>query len=123
MSALPARGWTAEQWSRLRLGHRAESMDEKWHVFAEGDTLHLHRSWTGYQAFEATFTPAVDDAFRHITAGRAESDPERVRSPGAEADAVMLEPALSAIMLGEDVPKLWERYGNLLRQGRRRRSA
>lgn len=43
---------------RLRLGHRATVMEDKWHVFVEQDVAHFHRSWTGFEVFR--FTVAAD---------------------------------------------------------------
>jgi hypothetical protein len=36
----------------LRLGHRAEAMEDKWNVYCDDDNVvHFHRSWTGYEIF------------------------------------------------------------------------
>ena len=32
----------------IREGHRPEEMEDKWFMYCEGDTLYIHRSWTGY---------------------------------------------------------------------------
>lgn len=64
LSLLPDRIWSDEEWERIRLGYRARDMDEKWNVFAEGNVVHLHRSWTGHGVVEATFTPSTAAAGR-----------------------------------------------------------
>ncbi|MFC0438042.1 hypothetical protein [Kutzneria buriramensis] len=60
LSEVPRRVWTDEQWERIQLGFRARDMDDRWHLFAEGDRLFLHRSWLGDGRYEATFSKAAD---------------------------------------------------------------
>ncbi|MFD6437163.1 hypothetical protein [Streptomyces venezuelae] len=62
VSRLPDRVWTDEEWDRIRRGYRARDMDEKWNVFVEDDVLFMHRSWTGYGVYEATFAPTLASA-------------------------------------------------------------
>jgi hypothetical protein len=97
---LPDRVWTDEDWDRIRCGYRARDMDEKWNVFAEGDVLFLHRSWTGRGIYEATFAPVAGGG-RKIASAVVESDADRYRSRGDEFDRLMLELVISAIVLGE----------------------
>jgi hypothetical protein len=99
MTLVPARVWSQEQWERIERGYRAGDMDEKWDVFVENRVAFLHRSWTGNGAFEASFSP-VDGGWR-ISAGVAETSPERVRKVSAELNRVLLELVLSAVVLGE----------------------
>jgi hypothetical protein len=99
MTLVPARVWSQEQWERIERGYRARDMDEKWDVFVENRVAFLHRSWTGNGAFEASFSPA-DGGWR-ISAGVAETSPERVRKVSAELNRVLLELVLSAVVLGE----------------------
>lgn len=35
----------------VRAGLGASDMKQKWFAYADGDRLHLHRSWTGYEVF------------------------------------------------------------------------
>ena len=56
----PTRVWTRDEMEVTRRGLLPGSMDEKWFAFMEGDTLLLHRSWTGHGVYEATFEPSGD---------------------------------------------------------------
>lgn len=103
MNRLPGRVWTDEEWERIRRGYRARDMDEKWNVFVEDDVLFLHRSWTGYGVYEATFTA---DGGRRIVSAVAEGDGERYRDMGDEYDCLMLELIISMIVLGEHATEL-----------------
>ncbi|MGV9313814.1 hypothetical protein ACWDR0_16735 [Streptomyces sp. NPDC003691] len=112
MSELPGRIWTDEQWERIQQGYAAQDMDEKWHVFAEDDTVFLHRSWTGYGVFEATFAPA-EGGGRRISGAVVERDAEFYASTDDAYDCVMLELVLSSIVLGERSPELGARLVEL----------
>ena len=94
---------------------RSRDMDEKWDVFAEGDVVYLHRSWTGNGIFEATFAPLEDGGWRIVSA-LVERDPERLRYPDDEHDCVMLELVLSSILLGEPALRLREKLVELTRR-------
>lgn len=55
---------TGEEAARLRAGYTALDMDDKWNFFVEGDTLYLHRSWTGNLIYTAVLTPIPDGSQR-----------------------------------------------------------
>jgi len=112
---LPQRIWAEEDWDRLQLGYRARGMDEKWNVFAEEDVVFLHRSWTGFGVYEATFSPADGGGLR-IAQAVVEGDAERYRTADDELDCVMLEIVLSAIVLGEPAQQARERLVALTRR-------
>jgi len=90
-------------------------MDEKWNVFAEEDIVFLHRSWTGFGVYEATFSPADSGGLR-IAQAVVEGDAERYRTADDELDCVMLEIVLSAIVLGEPAQQARERLVALTRR-------
>ncbi|WP_328624480.1 hypothetical protein OHA88_05555 [Streptomyces sp. NBC_00353] len=102
---LPDRVWTNEDWNRIQRGYRARDMDEKWNVFAEGNVLFTHRSWTGRGVYEASFVPVTGGGMR-IGSAVVEADGQRYRSMGDEYDRLMLELIISAIVLGEPAADL-----------------
>lgn len=105
---LPRRIWSDEDWDGIQLGYSARSMEEKWNVFAEGDVVFLHRSWTGDGVFEATFAP-VDGGGRQITRAVTQRGRfsairrllSRHSSGEDKLNCLLLELVLSAIVLGE----------------------
>lgn len=105
VSQLPDRVWTDEEWDRIQRGYRARDMDEKWNVFAEGDVLFMHRSWTGHGVYEASFAPVIAGG-RRIASAVVEADGERYRNMGDEYDRLMMELIISAIILGEPAAEL-----------------
>lgn len=107
--------WSDEEWSRIQRGYRARSMDERWHVFAEGDLLFLHRSWLGDGKYEVTFE-AVEGG-RRINEIRVESGPRSFPGGPDEAKCVLLEVLIRSILLGDPVKDLRERLQALRRRG------
>jgi hypothetical protein len=45
----------------FRDGHISADMDDKWHYFVEDDTLHMYRSWTGHEIYEASLRDLPDE--------------------------------------------------------------
>ena len=105
MPQVPDRVWTDQDWDRIRHGYRARDMDEKWNVFTEGDVLFVHRSWTGYGIYQASFAPVPGGGI-HMVSAVVESDAQLYRSRGDEYDRLMLELVISAIVLGEPAADL-----------------
>ncbi|MFF2526536.1 hypothetical protein [Streptomyces liangshanensis] len=112
MTVLPTRTWTDEQWERIQLGYRSVDMDEKWDVFTEDNVVFVHRSWTGFELFEAAFVPA-EGGGQMVIGAMVESDPERYGGRSDMRNALMLELVLSAIVLGEDAVELRTRLVGL----------
>ncbi|WP_240167360.1 hypothetical protein [Streptomyces noursei] len=114
VAQLPDRIWTDAEWHRIRLGYQAQSMDERWNVFAEGDVVFIHRSWTGHGIYEVSFA-SVSGGGKRIASAVAESDPRRYRSMGDAYDRLMLELVLGAIVLGESAVELRSELAELTR--------
>jgi hypothetical protein len=86
--------YSAAAMSAIRCGFRPQEMDDRWLAYMDGETLCLHRSWSGYCIFEVRFSP--DGAgFRAIKA-IVNRDPAQYRSDGDDAD----QQAISAIING-----------------------
>ena len=45
------------QFQKIKLGHLPQEMEDKWFLFFEDGTIHVHRSWTGYAVFQAEIKP------------------------------------------------------------------
>ncbi|MBB4790308.1 hypothetical protein [Streptomyces nodosus] len=86
----------------------------------EGEVVFLHRSWTGYGVFAATFAP-VDGGGWRIASAVVERDAERYGGTDDAYDCVMLALVITAIVLGEPAPALRSKLVELTR--RKSRSA
>lgn len=115
MPRLPERIWSDEDWERIQRGYAARGMDEKWNVFAEGEVVFLHRSWTGRGVFEATFAP-VDEGGWRIARAVVERGPKSYRGTDDDYDCLMLELVISAIVLGEPAQDLRSKMVELTRR-------
>lgn len=47
--------YRAEDYARVQKGLIPQEMEDKWFIYCENDTLHIHRSWTGYQMYRIEF--------------------------------------------------------------------
>ncbi|MET9852146.1 hypothetical protein ABZY57_04220 [Streptomyces sp. NPDC006450] len=115
MLELPQRIWSNKDWERIERGYAAGDMDEKWDVFTEGEVVFLHRSWTGYGVFAATFEPVYGGGCR-IASAVVERDSERYGGTDDAYDCVTLELVITAIVLGEPAPELRSRLVELIRR-------
>jgi len=43
--------FTPEQFRRLKHGHHAEVMEDKWNIYMDDSVVHFHRSWTGMETY------------------------------------------------------------------------
>ena len=85
----PDRVWVSSELARIGRGYMASMMEEKWHGLVDGNCLRLHRSWTGYCIYEATFEPCEGGAT--ITVALVEGDPERYSRYDDLTESQMLE--------------------------------
>lgn len=115
MSELPRRIWSDEDWARIQRGYQSRDMDEKWDVFTEGEVVFLHRSWTGFGVYAATFAP-VEDGGRWIVSALVERDGHRYKGTDDGYDCLMLELVITAIVLGEPALELRSKLVELTRR-------
>jgi hypothetical protein len=47
--------FSCEEFERLSHGFIPQEMEDKWFIYLDGNTLHLHRSWTGICIYEVEF--------------------------------------------------------------------
>ncbi len=76
----------------LRRGHVPEAMEDKWFWYMEGDTLCVHRSWTGYCIFVLELSGGSS---HKVTVNR---DPEQYTSEGVDADIERLNKLLDHML-------------------------
>lgn len=81
--------FTAQQMRSLRLGFIPVDQGQKWFLYFEDDTLHIHRSWTGYKMFEVVFATDGDPARARFA--RVNLDPECYSGTLDEARETLLD--------------------------------
>jgi hypothetical protein len=97
-----ARSFTAQEYERIRLGFVPESMEDKWFMFTEADTLYIYRSWTGHCIYELHFTRQGE----RYTANEifANRDQSQYTSLGVAYDERLLTFLIESLLLGERSP-------------------
>lgn len=79
-----------EEIETLRKGHIPEEMEDKWFWYMEGDTLYVHRSWTGFCIYIVRFDFRADE--QTVVVNR---DPEQYSCTDLEEDMENLKELLS----------------------------
>lgn len=92
-----AREYTAAEYARIARGLIPRDMDDRWFIYLEGETLALHRSWTGACIFLVRFTPS-DDGYR-IAEAWANRDPEQYRVTDVHRDATDIARLIDLLLL------------------------
>src|SRR5262245_18793770 len=85
---VPAKSWSQREWERIQTGHQSTDMNDRWNALIEDNHLYLHRSWTGYGIYEATF--ALDGDRWRITEAVVETWDERYRCGPLDEEAEQL---------------------------------
>ena len=97
LGVVPERVWTDAEWERISAGVRSTMMEERWNLYADGDVVVLHRSWTGFRIFELTFSP-VPGGGRRITSAVVEGDGVHYRARSDEHERLMVEIVLDSVV-------------------------
>jgi hypothetical protein len=97
------RAFTPEESKRIAAGAIPEVMEDKWHIFLEGDRLCFHRSWTGVCYFEARLVEQAN-AY-HIVEVFVNRDPEQVgfideNDDGTAVINRLLDRVIDGVLLG-----------------------
>ena len=73
---------------RLLLGTVPREMEDKWFVYADGDHVHFHRSWTGNLVFRLTVERSAGGQVR-FTDAQVNDDPAQYTGDDAEAKQLL----------------------------------
>jgi hypothetical protein len=83
----------------VRRGLIPEEMEQKWFIYWEGDTLHFHRSWTGYCIYKVTFEPEGNGLA--ATQLRINHSPTQHKGASDDHDRQMAAWLIDALLLGK----------------------
>jgi hypothetical protein len=83
---------------RIRLGLIPEEMEDKWFIYWQDDTLHLHRSWTGVCIYVLRFAEE-GDAWK-VTRAEVNRDPEQYSQTSDASDASLVSYLIDVLLLG-----------------------
>ena len=94
--------FTPQEYECLSVGLIPSEMEDKWFIFAEGDELFFHRSWTGFCIYRLR----VQRQERGYSVAEAwvNRDQSQYRSTDDEYDAAMLGYLVDSLLLEKRVP-------------------
>jgi 8-oxo-dGTP diphosphatase len=64
-------------------------MEDKWFLYYEGNTLYMHRSWTGFCIAQVHFVPEGNGL--HAVSAEINRDPEQYAGTDDAADIALIE--------------------------------
>jgi len=93
--------FSSEEFERISHGLIPEEMEDKWFIYLDGTTLHLHRSWTGISIFEVEFEEiGAEHVVRRTLVNR---DQTQYNSTDDAYDSALLHFLISNLLLGKQV--------------------
>lgn len=91
--------YTTEEAESMALGLVPQQMEDKWFIYAKGDQLYFHRSWTGACIFWLRFEGAPE-GYR-VVESWVNRDPGQYRETDTAYDRAMLSFLIDAMLLGK----------------------
>jgi len=91
------REYTAAEYVQIARGLIPRDMDDRWFIYLEGETLALHRSWTGACIFLVRFAPSGDGY--QIAEAWANRDPEQYRVTDVHRDVIDIARLIDLLLL------------------------
>lgn len=91
--------WVFDQsaYKQLKNGHASHEMEDKWNIYAESETMHFYRSWTGAEIFRFTLCDAGDGMYS-VSECMVEQSPDRYTETNEQTIVGSIEVPLRAIM-------------------------
>ena len=98
---------TTEEFELLALGHIPQAMEDHWFSYFDGESLNLHRSWTGVCIYRVHVARRAEGYV--LTGATVNRDASQYSQTSDERDLIMVS-ILIGEALGRDVSGLWEEY-------------
>ncbi len=93
------RTYSDAEMSQIRRGLLPEQMEDKWFIYFEGDTLHMHRSWTGYEIYAVRFKPHAGQW--RIAEARVNRDPGQYKETDDRRDEELVVFLIDLLLLSQ----------------------
>ena len=95
--------FSSVEFDRMCQGLIPQEMEDKWFVFFDGTTLHVHRSWTGFCIYQVTF--AEQDGKHAIAHAVVNRSPAQWPAMDQTDDVELLDAVLTSLLLAERAPR------------------
>ena len=92
------REFTEQEYACICEGLIPRSMEDKWFMFIEEDTLYIHRSWTGYCIYQISFIQR--DAMYSVDEAFVNRDPNQYVGVDDQYDEKLLMFLIESLLLG-----------------------
>ena len=86
-----------EEFSRVKLGHVLDSMEDRWFIYFEDGRLNFHRSWTGNCIYRLRFEPSGNEYI--VTEAWVNRNPVDYKYADDEADKRLVGIVIRRILL------------------------
>lgn len=96
----------AEASAAIKRGYIPQQQEEKWFAYFEGNTLHHHRSWTGYCIYSIHFEPHGDGL--RATHAEVNNDPEQFTPERTTDFGVIIEDLTRSLVQANRVEQISE---------------
>jgi hypothetical protein len=89
--------FTAGELEQMKRGVIPVEMEDKWFVYWQDDTLHFHRSWTGFCVYVVRFE--CDESGSRAVEATVNREPEQYRNTDDGYDASMVPYLIDVLLL------------------------
>ena len=93
--------FSSEEFETISRGLIPQDMDDKWFIYLEGNTLNLHRSWTGICIYQVEF--ATDSGNHTVRRALVNRDRNQYGGTDGDYDSKFLHFLISNLLLGKQV--------------------
>jgi hypothetical protein len=91
--------FSSEEFDRISRGLIPYAMEDKWFIYLDGNTLYMHRSWTGNCIYQVEFEAVAE---KHIVrCALVNRDQTQYKSTDDVYDAALLHFLISNLLLGK----------------------
>jgi len=96
------RTFTKEEIEKINKGLIPKEMEDKWFIFCEGQTINIHRSWTGIQIYKLDYESISDNEIE-IKRTLVNADKEQYNIADNEQETKLLNYLIDRLLLARPV--------------------
>lgn len=93
--------FSQKEMEQLSAGLIPRGMEDKWFIYYDNDTLHFHRSWSGFLLYQLAFLH--NDTGSKIARAIFNRDPSQYNQPDDAYDIQLLHYLIDNLLLRKDV--------------------
>ncbi|MBS1605479.1 MAG: ADP-ribosylglycohydrolase family protein [Bacteroidetes bacterium] len=94
--------YSSEEFDRIKLGLIPKEMEDKWFIYYDNHSLHIHRSWTGYHIYQITLQSQKDNTYKVIQT-LVNRNKDQYNQQNDEYDVLLIDYLIDRLLLGKNV--------------------